>query len=67
MTVTTEVDVMRPAGRKLVRTIEQHKNVAKVNYSYPNIENSQNTYTTDDVFNMCTDILNEHYGTNFAI
>jgi len=64
MIVTAEIDVMRPTGRKLVRTTEQHKNVAKVN---PDIENSQNTYTTDDVFNMCADILNKRYGTNLSI
>ena len=65
-TVTVEVDVTRPAGRKLIRKIEKHKKVAKVNYSYPNIE-SQNAYTTDDVFNMCTDILNKRYGTNLTV
>ena len=67
MTVTAEIDVTRPAGRKLVREIEKHKSVAKLNYTYTQIRSTQNNFTTDDVFNMCADILNEHYGTNLSI
>ncbi|GHT59795.1 hypothetical protein FACS18945_5980 [Bacteroidia bacterium] len=67
MTVTAEIDVTRPAGIKLIRTIEQHKSVAKINYVPPQIGSTKNTFTTDDVFNMCADILNQHYGTNLTV
>jgi len=67
MTVTAEIDVSRPIGRKLVQEIEKHKSVVKVNYSYPQVSNSQNNFTTDDVFNMCADILNKHYGTSLTV
>ena len=67
MTITTEIDVTRPRSRKLVREIEKHKSVAKSNYTNTQIGSTQNSFTTDDVFNMCADILNKHYGTNLSI
>lgn len=67
MIVTAEIDIARPAGRKLIREIEKHKSVAKLHYTYAQIENTKNNATTDEVFDMCAAILNEHYGTNLSI
>ncbi|GHT59992.1 hypothetical protein FACS18945_6150 [Bacteroidia bacterium] len=67
MTVTAEIDVTRPAGMKLLRTIGQHKSVAKINYVPPQISSTKNNYTTDDVFRSAEKIVNDYFGSNLKL
>lgn len=59
-TVTVEIDVTRPIGRKLVRELDGKK-YAKVNYPLPdNI--SGVGYTLEESYNMVMDKMSKHYG-----
>ena len=60
MTVTAEIDVTRPVGRKLVRDLESKK---CVKMSYPVIGKTERTYSHKEVWKMGEDILNEVFGT----
>ena len=61
MTVTAEIDVSRPVGRKLVRELESKK---YVNINYPFIGNSEHTHSHAEVWKMGEDILSEVFGTS---
>ena len=64
MTVTAEIDVSRPVGRKLVRELE---NKRYVNIEYPFIGKSEKTYTTEEVFGSAESIVNNYFGTNLKL
>ena len=65
MTVTAEIDVTRPVGRKLVRELESKK---YVNITYPSIQGvGEKTHTLQDSFQRVENYLNEFYGTNFKL
>ena len=67
MEVTARINIDSPTGRKLVREIEKHKKIAKVEYPLPEEISGQKTYTTEEVFGKLEKKLNEHYGTNFKL
>ena len=60
MTVTAEIDVTRPSGRRIVKDLES-KRCVKI--SYPFIGETENTYSHKEVWNMGENILNEAFGT----
>ena len=59
-TVNVQIDITSPIGRRLLREVENHPKVAKVEYPLPEGINGT-TYTHEEVFNECYDILSEHY------
>ncbi|HRZ96908.1 MAG TPA: hypothetical protein P5084_05090 [Paludibacter sp.] len=65
MEVTAHINIDTPAGRKLVREIEKHKNIAEVIYPSPEEIAGQKTYTIEESYDECCQILSEHYGVNF--
>jgi hypothetical protein len=60
-TVNVQIDISSPTGRRLVRELQKHPRVAKVVYPLPAEIAGQKTYTHEEVFNECYDILSEHY------
>jgi hypothetical protein len=62
MTVTAFINVETPAGRKIVRDLEKHRKLVKIEYPQVDTFDGEKTYTVDEVFDECYDILSDHYG-----
>ncbi len=62
MTVTAFINVETPAGRKIVRDLEKHRKLVKIEYPQVDPFDGEKTYTVDEVFEECYDILSDHYG-----
>lgn len=62
MIVTAQINIETPAGRKIVRELEKHHKLVKIEYPVSEGVAGQRTYTLDESFNECCDILSEHYG-----
>ena len=60
-TITVQIDIDTPTGRRLLRELEKHPRVAKIEYPLPKELAEKKTYTLDEVFEECYDILSEHY------
>jgi hypothetical protein len=67
MTVTAEINVESPTGRRIVRELERHRKVVKLNY--PNateIEGSTSgTYSYDEFKENVKIEFKKRYGVNF--
>jgi len=61
-TVTVEVDVTRPIGRKLVRELDGKKHV-RIHYPLP--DNMETGYTLEESYNKGLDRLSKLYGVDF--
>ena len=59
-TINVQIDITSATGRRLLREVENHPKVAKVEYPLPE-GISGTTHTHEEVFNECYDILSEHY------
>ena len=59
MTVTAEIDVTRPVGRKLVRELESRRCVT-MHYANPGISGVWHNF--DDLVEEGLDTLTAHYG-----
>ena len=55
--VTAIIDTSRPAGRKIVREL-QNKRAVKLEYPFP----EGKTYTLEEIYERGLDKLSEHYG-----
>jgi len=64
MTVTAEIDVAKPTGRRIVRDLEKHTRVVSLNYPLPN-NISGTGYTLEESYNRGLDKLSKHYGVDF--
>ena len=60
-TVNVQIDLTTPTGRRLLRELEKHPKVAKIEYPLPAEIAGQKTYTLEESFDECCDILSEHY------
>jgi len=60
-TIKVEINITTPTGRRLLRLMEKHKRVAKIEYPLPDGLLGQKTYTLEESFEECYDILSEHY------
>lgn len=60
-TIRVEINISSPIGRKLLKEIEKHPRVVKVENKLPESIAGQKTYAVDEVFDECYDILSEHY------
>ena len=49
-TIHVEIDISTPTGRRLLKEVERHPKVAKVEYPLPEIIAEQKTYTIEEVF-----------------
>jgi len=64
-TVTAEIDVSKPMGRRIVKDLEKHSKVVSVNYPLPdNITDSG--YTFEESYKKGLNKLSEHYGIDFT-
>ena len=63
-TVTAEIDINKPKGRRMVRDLEKYSKAVSINYPLPdNISGSG--YTLDESYKRGLDKLSEHYGVDF--
>jgi hypothetical protein len=60
-TINVQIDISTPTGRRLLREVEKHPRVAKIQYPLPKEIAGQKTYTLEESFEECCDILSEHY------
>jgi hypothetical protein len=60
-TVNVQIDIASATGLRLVREMEKHPKVAKVEYPLPEGLEGQKTYTLEDSYEECCQILNDHY------
>lgn len=60
-TIKVEIDISSPVGKRLLKEIEKHPGIVKVEKQLPDTLAGQKTYTVDEVFEECYDILSEHY------
>ena len=60
-TVYVQLDLTSPTGRRLLRELEKYPKVAKIEYPLPEGIAGQKTYTLEESFDECCDILSEHY------
>ena len=67
MYATAQINIARPAGRKLVRDLEMHPKVARVDYPLPPEIAGQKWYTVEEVFSEVEEKLNAHYGSNLKL
>jgi hypothetical protein len=59
--VIARIDVSTPSGRKIVRDLENKKSV-KIEYPLPAGIAGQKTYTLEESYKECIDILSKNYG-----
>ena len=62
--VNVQIDIDTPTGRKLLREVQKHPKVAKIEQEIPEELAKQKLYTLEEVFDECYDILSDHYGTD---
>jgi len=62
MEVTARINIDSPTGRKLVREIEKHKRVAKIEYPLPEDLINGTALTHDEVWDKIIDKISNHYG-----
>ena len=60
--VIARIDISTPTGRRLLKELEKHKKTVKVEYPLPAEIAGQRTYTLEESFNECCDILSKNYG-----
>ncbi len=64
-TVNAQIDISRPSGRRLVRELEKHPKVAKIEYPFP--EHISNTgITLEEMEDRINKKLSTHYGVDFS-
>jgi hypothetical protein len=64
MTVTAQINIDTPIGRRLLKELEKHPKAVKVEYPLPEAI-SGITYTHEEVWSEIETKFNEHYGTNY--
>jgi len=62
-TVTAEIDVSKPSGRRIVRDLEKYSKIVSINYPLPDISGSG--YTLEESYKKGLNKLSEHYGVDF--
>lgn len=61
-TINVQINIDSPTGKRLLREIEKHPKTAKVEYPIPDAITEQKTYTLEQSFDECCDILSKNYG-----
>ncbi len=60
-TVTVQINIDSPTGRRLLKEVERHPKVAKIEYPASEELSGIKTYTLDESFSECCEILSEQY------
>lgn len=66
-TVSVQIDITTPTGRRLLREVEKYPKVAKIEHVLPEAIAGQKWHTIEEVFSEVEKELNEHYGTNYKL
>ena len=64
MTVIAHIDINTTTGRRILRELETHKRVVRLEYPLPAQEDGsvQKTYSVQETFDNLYDKLEGHYG-----
>lgn len=64
MTVTANIDISTPTGRKIVRELEKHKRVVQITYPEPIVQEEviDETISLEEAEDYLWNKLEEHYG-----
>ncbi|MFZ4455704.1 MAG: hypothetical protein ACOYOT_05730 [Bacteroidales bacterium] len=64
MTVTAIIDTSTPTGRRIVRDLEKHKKIVKLEYPQPLDANGNPRILipAEEVYEKVWDMMSEHYG-----
>ena len=60
--INVKINIASPTGRRLLKEVERHPKVAKIEYPLTAEIEGQKTYTLEESFAECSDILSNHYG-----
>jgi len=60
-TINVKINIDSATGRRLLEEVKRHPKVAKVEYPEPEVIGVGKTYTLEESFDECCDILSEHY------
>lgn len=66
-TVNVQIDITSPTGRRLLREVEKHPEIAKIEYPLPEGMAGQKTYTHEEVWSKVEEKLNDHYGSDLKL
>lgn len=66
-TVNVQINIATPTGRRLLKEVERHPKVAKVEYPVPEAIAGEKTYTIEEVFSNVEEKMNNHYGTSHKL
>lgn len=66
-TINVKINIDSPTGRRLLKEVERHPKMAKVEYPAPEALAGEKTYTLEESFDQCCDIMNGYYGTNHKL
>jgi len=66
-TVNVQIDIDSPTGRRLLKEVERHPKVAKVEYPLPVAVAGEKTYSIEEVFSKVEEKLNNHYDTDHKL
>jgi len=60
-TINVKINIDSPTGRRLLKEVERHPKVAKVEYPVSKTIAREKTFTLEESYDECCDILSEHY------
>ena len=65
-TINVQIDLSTPTGRRLLREVEKYPKAAKVDYPLPEGIAGQQTYTLEESYKECENILSKNYGVDVS-
>jgi hypothetical protein len=66
-TINVKINIATPTGRRLLKEVERHPIVAKIEYPIAEENVGQKTYSLEEVFSVVEEKMNKHYGTNHKL
>ena len=66
-TINVKINIDSPTGRRLLKEVERHPKVSKIEYPLPDSIAGEKTYTIEEVFSKVEEKLNNHYGTSHKL
>ena len=66
-TIHVQINIDSPTGRRLLKEVERHPKVAKIEYPLSEAITGEKTYPIEEVFSKVEEKLNNHYGTNHKL
>lgn len=60
-TIIAEIDTSGPTGRRILRELQSHPRIAKINYPLPKELQGQKLYTVDEAFADLRQRVKQHF------